>query len=496
MDICIVNYNTQKLTDYAIRSINKHTPGCDIYVFDNSDKEPFKSNFKNVKIIDNTKGQIINFDEWLKKYPNSLKSSAKVNAWGSAKHCYTIEKCMELFPNGFILMDSDILVLKDFSDIVDESCVFVGEVEMQAYPARHERVLPFICYINSKLCKEKGIHYFDDAYMHGLRNTAKNPKCDEYDTGAAFFINASKYKYKRIRCKDYITHFKGGSWNDLANRKFGAYKNEDAWLTQFRRAWDSPKKKVIYTCISGNYDTLKEPKFVDPEFDYICFTDQDITSNFWEIRPLPKDTEGLSQVKKQRKIKVNPHLYLPDYEFSVWVDANVELRGSVEFYVEENCPKERGVFSVGLHPQRDCVYDEFEACLRYKKDTKEIMGPQVEGYKAEGYPEHNGMVQTGILLRYHNDPECKKIDEMWWREIEVKSHRDQISFNYVLWKIPNAKVNFLSSSIFKCETFYWSAGHKAPIVKKEKKPIAQDKPIIRNITSSRAKIKRWNGIMM
>jgi hypothetical protein len=32
-------------------------------------------------------------------------------------------------------------------------------------------------------------------------------------------------------------------------------------------------KIVVYTCISGLYDTLKDPSFVNKEIDYICFTD-------------------------------------------------------------------------------------------------------------------------------------------------------------------------------------------------------------------------------
>jgi hypothetical protein len=31
--------------------------------------------------------------------------------------------------------------------------------------------------------------------------------------------------------------------------------------------------KVIYTCISGNYDTLHDNIYVNPDWDYVCFTD-------------------------------------------------------------------------------------------------------------------------------------------------------------------------------------------------------------------------------
>ena len=90
-------------------------------------------------------------------------------------------------------------------------------------------------------------------------------------------------------------------------------------------------KKVIYTCISGDYDILNEPIVINKEWDYICFTDSDIQSEHWTIKKIPDDckydvneTTGeqieLSKVKIARKIKINSHLYLyilhPIYQLS------------------------------------------------------------------------------------------------------------------------------------------------------------------------------------
>ena len=47
INICIVHYNTPLLTEYLIKSINKFTPNSKIYIFDNSDKEPFTYRQKN-----------------------------------------------------------------------------------------------------------------------------------------------------------------------------------------------------------------------------------------------------------------------------------------------------------------------------------------------------------------------------------------------------------------------------------------------------------------
>lgn len=84
-NILIVHYNTPYLTSYLVKSIKKYTPSARIYIFDNSDKQPFVSEYEDITIFDNTKGDYIDFDEFLSKYPNRTNSPGKYNDYGSAK---------------------------------------------------------------------------------------------------------------------------------------------------------------------------------------------------------------------------------------------------------------------------------------------------------------------------------------------------------------------------------------------------------------------------
>ena len=43
-------------------------------------------------------------------------------------------------------------------------------------------------------------------------------------------------------------------------------------------------KNVIFTAIFGDYDHLEKPKFIPDGFDFICFTDTNIQSDFWDDR--------------------------------------------------------------------------------------------------------------------------------------------------------------------------------------------------------------------
>lgn len=89
--------------------------------------------------------------------------------------------------------------------------------------------------------------------------------------------------------------------------------------------------------------------------------------------------------------------------------------------------------ALSKHGGRDCVYQEAEACMHLGKDIPANVHPQISKYFDEGYPPHNGMVESGVLFR-RNKRHVRELCEAWWQEIENHSHRDQLSFNYVCWK--------------------------------------------------------------
>ena len=219
INILIVNYNTQKLTDACIRSINDNVSNARIFLFDNSDKVPFVNKYKNVFVINNTKGDIIDFDKWLSKFPNKNPMS---NNYGSAKHCYTIEKFMEMFDDNFVLIDSDTIVKKDFSEICDENCIFVGE-KLEKLAFWRPRIAPYLCYVNNKMCKENNIHYYDEN-----RCTQITKEGYSYDTGASFLEDCSKYNHKLIDCFNYIEHYGAGSWSGSVSNSLSV----DEWINK------------------------------------------------------------------------------------------------------------------------------------------------------------------------------------------------------------------------------------------------------------------------
>ncbi len=224
--VCIVHYNTPEMTRCAVRSLRRCSPGAGIIVFDNSDRRPFEP-MDGVEIIDNTRGQIINFDEWLKEFPDKVDVG---NGWASAKHCRTVQWLVDKRRNPFILMDSDVLVKQDISGFWDKTQAFVGQVKphTSAFRITVERVLPFLCFVNVPMMKEAGVSYFNYPKMWAL--TSKAPD-KAYDTGCWFLEDVRRHALpcRKVCIDPYALHFGHGSWKE---------KSPKEWLEEHRGLWE------------------------------------------------------------------------------------------------------------------------------------------------------------------------------------------------------------------------------------------------------------------
>lgn len=239
----------------------------------------------------------------------------------------------------------------------------------------------------------------------------------------------------------------------------------DVLLADMRKkAAEKPREPriVVYTCITGGYDNIIEPTVVTPGVDYICFTDDHtLKSKTWKFRPIPEELNGLSKVKQQRGVKILAHRYLADYDISVWVDGAVIVRGNIKEYLKTLDFDKYSVF-VPEHPARKCIYAEKDACVRIKKikgDEVALAEKQMKRYKEEGFPTNYGLVQTNVMMRKHNDQYSKDLMEKWWSELKDYSHRDQLSFNYALWKCGSAKFKPLIKTTCNSKTFNWIKTH-------------------------------------
>ena len=199
------------------------------------------------------------------------------------------------------------------------------------------------------------------------------------------------------------------------------------------------KKVVVYTAIFGGYDKLQTPKNISSQVDYICFTDSNLESDIWEIRKVPAIYSDSTRCA--RKYKLLPHRYLSDYDVSIWIDGNIVIHGSIDNFITNINEKNIAVYDhMQCFDKRNCIYQEAQAIFYFGnkngnyKDDPTIIQNQIEKYAKEGYPQNNGLISSGILLRKHNKTDVKQSMEYWWNEIKYGSKRDQLSFNYAAWK--------------------------------------------------------------
>ena len=235
-NVAIIHYNTPELTEATIQSVRKHGgESYRVFVFDNSDERPFKYKMRGVKVFDNTRAQILDFDEELAKYPDKHEGQGNINNWASDKHMISVQKLWELIPDGFVLMDSDILVKEniDWMFMEDQCCCgYISNKTAKGIP----RLMPMLLWINVPMCVKGGARFFDPD-----RSWALHPIDDPrnfWDTGAAFLDDIRRLKPQchgkaitRERILQAMVHLKSGSWkqNDIKLQAEWLKKYEDLW---------------------------------------------------------------------------------------------------------------------------------------------------------------------------------------------------------------------------------------------------------------------------
>ena len=135
-------------------------------------------------------------------------------------------------------------------------------------------------------------------------------------------------------------------------------------------------------------------------------------------------------VMAAREKKILFHKQFSNVREAIWVDANIRIHAR---FVHE-VSKAGYMFALSRHPSRDCIYEEATACMVLGKADIAAVHHQIADYLGDGYPPHNGMVETGVLYR-RNVKWVRELCNAWWREIVKHTHRDQLSFNYVAWKL-------------------------------------------------------------
>lgn len=199
---------------------------------------------------------------------------------------------------------------------------------------------------------------------------------------------------------------------------------------------------VVYTVILGDYDVLREPGQENSHVDFVCFTDNpDNVCKGWNVLPIPDDiVNESSNFLVSRRLKLYPHIYLPGYECSLYIDGNIEVIGCITSLYHNHL--EKSLVSVAKHPKRECTYEEAEECAARAYENLFRLTRQMCEYKSNGLSVSEGLGELNIIYRRHDCFALQSAMQYWWNEISNKCKRDQLSFVYSL-KVKNVHVNYL-----------------------------------------------------
>lgn len=196
------------------------------------------------------------------------------------------------------------------------------------------------------------------------------------------------------------------------------------------------KRKVIYTATFGNFDEVKNPTIDLPGWDLLFFTDANLKSNRWNIINV-KQREDLDSIKMSRCYKMFPHLYLKDYDLSLWIDASILICKPIDEFVNYITDDVK----MGIYQHTSSWKEEISVMHRWCKDIKFINSIMLE-YQNEGFDINKKIMSGNIILREHNDKNVIQTMELWWKQFNKHYiKRDQISLAYSLWK-SGLNINF------------------------------------------------------
>lgn len=192
---------------------------------------------------------------------------------------------------------------------------------------------------------------------------------------------------------------------------------------------------AVYTCQFGDAE-LNQPKEVNRQVEYLCFTDKEERwgkkEGVWKYCAIEQSESNLDETILENKYKILSHKYLKEYDYSIWVAPDIIIVGDVLRFC--NIYGEGRSFLSFPSAKEDCIYEDISATQMASDDLNIAIRKLMLRYRKEGYPEHNGILDGRVMVRYHGDMELCRLMEKWWEELPSGYTVSENVFNYLAWK--------------------------------------------------------------
>ena len=195
-------------------------------------------------------------------------------------------------------------------------------------------------------------------------------------------------------------------------------------------------KVCIYTYTSRGYDAILPPPISFDDVDFILFSDDVLSCPGWTVRPLCHPINLSNPFLINRYYKLFPHLLLSEYQYSIYIDANIRLLSDLSYLVALPELSNNGILLLA-HPYRSNVLEELEFCLQINKISPQIYQhcrSILESLIFDGFPFDFPLIQASLILRCHSNVSVRLSMDYWWDYISHYPSRDQFFLGPALFK--------------------------------------------------------------
>ena len=198
---------------------------------------------------------------------------------------------------------------------------------------------------------------------------------------------------------------------------------------------------IIYTIITGNYDSIKQPRAIEEGVEYVLFTNNPEIkdSGVWKVVQIPSEqwqgrTEKENNILLSRKVKMLPHKYLPEgAEWSIYIDADMVIKRPLTELL--NNLHSETLFAAFRHSYCKNVQEEIEDLIAKNMVQPEQVHDQWNKYTEWGFRDDLGISENGLLIRKHNNQHVQSLMQLWWDEYKKGCLRDQVSLMPCMYKV-------------------------------------------------------------
>tara|TARA_B100000214_G_scaffold374934_1_gene359289 strand:- start:1274 stop:2041 length:768 start_codon:yes stop_codon:yes gene_type:complete len=188
-------------------------------------------------------------------------------------------------------------------------------------------------------------------------------------------------------------------------------------------------KRVVYSCITDSYDKIRDFSEIQG-VDFICFCDEksyvlNKKNNSWKVKKIIDNSLNPKQLNRLYKIK--PHLFLQEYDESIYLDGNISIKSDINSFFDNitTSPHCLGIYS---HPDRDCAYKELIKLTQVGLISGKHALDWFNFFKSKKLAYNAGFFECNIILRKHNDNQCINMMNYWHELFNDWPERDQPSF--------------------------------------------------------------------